>query len=199
MLRNTLFAALAFGLMVAAPASADGINTDPAKVTRGAYTVEPSHTRVLFAVNHLGFTTWYGEFTKTTGTLDLDDKAPKLDVTIDTGSVSTSNAKLDGELKSADWFAAEKFPQIHFVSTKVVHTGKDTADVTGNLTFRGVTKPVTLKAKFNASGINVVDKHYTVGFEVSGTIKRSEFGVMPYIPAVGDDVKLIISAAFEKA
>jgi polyisoprenoid-binding protein YceI len=69
--------------------------------------------------------------------------------------------------------------------------------VTGDLTFHGVTKPVTLAVKFNGAGTNVLDKKYTAGFEVSGKIKRSDFGVKTYVPLIGDDVDLIISAGFE--
>ena len=73
-----------------------------------------------------------------------------------------------------------------------------TAKVAGTLTLHGVTKPVTFSVKFNGAGVNALDKQYTVGFEVRGRIKRSEFGVTKYIPLVGDDVDLIISAAFEQ-
>jgi polyisoprenoid-binding protein YceI len=84
-----------------------------------------------------------------------------------------------------------------FKSTKVTETGKDAAKVTGDLTFHGVTKPVTLAVKFNGAGTNPLDKKYTAGFEVSGKIKRSDFGMKTYVPLIGDDVDLIISAGFE--
>jgi polyisoprenoid-binding protein YceI len=153
---------------------------DPATVQDGAYSVEPNHTRVLFSVSHLGFTTWYGEFTNVSGSLSLAPKSLKhttLEIHIPTGTISTSNAKLDGELKSGDWFDAAKYPEILFTATKITQTGKNTAAVTGDLAFHGVTKPVTLKVKFNAAGINPLDHKYTVGFEVSGKIKRSDYGV----------------------
>ena len=105
--------------------------------------------------------------------------------------------RVDGELKSSDWFDAAKYPEILFTANKITQTGKNTAIVTGDLVFHGVTKPVTLKVKFNAAGINSLDHKYTAGFEVSGKIKRSDFGVKTYLPLIGDDVSLIISAAFE--
>jgi polyisoprenoid-binding protein YceI len=71
-------------------------------------------------------------------------------------------------------------------------------DIAGDLTLHGVTRPMTLKAKFNAAGVNPLSKKYTVGFEVEGVLKRSDFGVDRYVPLVGDEVKLIVSAAFEK-
>ncbi len=176
-------------------------NPSPAAVQAGSYSVEPAHTRILFSVSHMGFSTWYGEFTGASGALTLDPAklaASKLEISVPTGSISTSNAKLDGELKSAQWFDASQFDTIRFQSTKIARTGANTADVSGQLTFHGVTKPVVFKAKFNAAGVNPLDKAYTVGFEVSGDIKRSDFGVTTYVPLIGDDVHLIISSAFEK-
>lgn len=176
-------------------------NKDPAAVQSGNYGVEPIHTRVLFAVSHLGFTTWYGNFTHVTGTLSLNPRDPtacKFDITLPIASVTTTNAKLDSELKSAQWLDAAKFPTAHFVSTKVVATGAGSADVSGDLTLHGVTKPLTLHVTFNGAGVNPLDKNYTAGFDARGTIHRSDFGVTKYVPLVGDDVELIISAAFER-
>ena len=198
MKRIFLAAIVAAGLTGAAPAQ---IVTTPAAVHPGAYTVEPYHTRVLFAVSHFGFTTYYGNFTGVTGSLTLDPKKPsdsKLSISIPTASVSTTNPVLDGELKSADWFDAAKYPAITFTSTSVTPTGHGNAKVAGDLTLHGVTKPVTLQVKFNGAGVNPIDKAYTAGFEVSGKVKRSDFGVTKYVPYVGDDVTLIISAAFEQ-
>lgn len=177
------------------------LNTDPAAVEGGAYKLETSHARIVFATSHMGLSTWYGDFTGATGTLTLDAKNPgasQLVVSIPVDSVSTTNAKLDGELKSAAWFDAATYPTITFKSTKVSVTSPGRALVEGDLTFHGVTKPVTLDATFKASGNNPLSKAYTVGFEVTGELKRSDFGVKTYVPMIGDDVKLTISAPFEK-
>lgn len=178
------------------------LNTDPAAVEAGAYTLETSHARVVFATSHMGFSTWYGDFSGATGTLTLDPKNPaasKLSVSIPVASVTTTNAKVDEELKSAQWFDAAAYPTITFTSTKVTVTAPGEAKVEGDLTFHGVTKPVTLDARFKASGTNPLSKAYTVGFEVKGALKRSDFGVKTYVPLIGDDVELTISAPFEKA
>jgi polyisoprenoid-binding protein YceI len=195
-------AALAFAVAASAPvASAQVADSDPGKVQAGTYTLETNHARVLFAVSHMGFSTWYGDFTGATGTLKLDPKNPAaaaLSVTIPVASVTTTNAKLDDELKSADWFDAAKFPTISFTTTKVTVTSPTTARVTGALTFHGVTKLVDLDATYKASGTNPMSKAFTIGFEVKATLKRSDFGVTKYVPLIGDDVTLIISAPFEK-
>lgn len=193
-------AAVALAVSIATPVLAQSTTT-PSAVTPGAYKVEPDHTRVLFAVSHMGFTTWYGDFTHASGTLQLDPANParsQVQVSLPTASISTTNTVLDGELKGADWFDAAHYPTVTFTSTRVVPTGPNAADITGDLTLHGVTKPVTLHARFNAAGVNPLDKAYTVGFEVSGKIKRSDFGVAKYVPLIGDDVDLIISAGFEK-
>jgi polyisoprenoid-binding protein YceI len=199
-----LIAAMALGAAAGAhaqgPMKAPG-DPNPAAVQAGAYAVEPSHTRIQFSVDHLGFTTWYGDFTGAAGELTLDPKAPassRLSVTIPTASVSTTNAKLDGELKSADWFDADKYPTIRFTATKVTPTGAERATITGDLTFHGVTRPVTLQARFHGAGMNPLAKTYTAGFDATGKISRSAFGVTKYVPIVGDEVNLTISAAFER-
>jgi len=196
-------ASSAIFLVLAGAASAAGqLNTDPAAVTPGAYVVEPNHTRVQFAVSHIGFTQFFGDFTGAKGTLVLDPKnvaTSKVDITLPVSSVSTTNATLDGELKSADWFDAATYPTIRFVSTKIVRTAPNKATITGELTMHGVTKPVELQASFNGSGVNPLDKAYTVGFDATAKLKRSDFGVKTYLPMIGDDTSIRISAAFEKA
>lgn len=193
-------AAIALLLHATGAIAAGPANPDPAAVVAGSYTVEPAHTRVQFTVSHMGFTNWYGDFTGASGSLRIDPKnvaASKVEISIPTASVSTTNTILDGELKSADWFDATKFPTIRFVSTAVTPTGPGTADITGDLSFHGVTRPVVLAARFNGAGINPIDKAYTVGFDATTTIKRSDWGVKNYVPMISDETILRISAAFE--
>jgi polyisoprenoid-binding protein YceI len=174
---------------------------DPANVQAGSYTLESKHGRIVWRVSHFGFSEWFGDFAQPTGTATFDPKniaADSVDITIPTASVTTTNTTLDEELKAPDWFGAAAFPTIHFKSTQVVATGPDSADVTGDLTFHGVTKPVTLKVKLLGSGMNMMNKRFTVGFDAYTDIKRSDFGVGKYIPMLGDDVHIIISAPFEK-
>ncbi len=174
-------------------------NPNPAAVAAGNYTVEPSHTRVQFTVSHMGFTDWYGDLTGASGTLVLDPRnlgASIVDISIPVASVSTTNAKLDDELRGEQWFDAARYPTVHFVSTRVVRSGSAAATIIGNLTFHGVTRPITLQAHFNGAGINSLDKNYTVGFNAATTIRRSDFGMKTYVPLIGDTTELRISAAF---
>jgi len=176
-------------------------NKTPSAIEAGSYDVEPIHTRVMFSVSHMGFTNWYGDFSSVSGSLSLDPKHPAnatLDVSLPIASLSSPSAKLDAELKEADWLDAKQFPTAHFVSKKVTPGTTGHADILGDLTLHGVTRPVVLHAAFNGSGTNPLDKAYTVGFDAKGTIKRSDFGVSKYVPLIGDEVTLIISAAFEQ-
>ncbi len=173
---------------------------EPATIKAGSYAVEPSHTQVGFTLLHLGFSYYSGVFSNVSGTLRLDPSRPsasKLEVSIPIDSVSTTSAKLDGELKGPEWFDAARYPAATFTSTRVTPMGKDAARVDGTLTLHGVSEPETLTVHFVGAGVNPLDKKYTVGFEAVGTVKRSQFGVRTYVPLVGDDVRLSIAGAFE--
>jgi polyisoprenoid-binding protein YceI len=179
---------------------------DPAAVTGGDYTVDAGHTLVKWEVDHLGFTPYFGLFGSITGTLTLDPKNPsaaKVDVTIPVSKVTTASSGLTAHLlkpaadgKPADFFGATP-ADAKFVSTKVTASGTS-ATIDGNLTLNGVTKPVTLAAKFYGAGKSPMGGKENVGFTATGSFKRSEFGVGYGIPAVSDAVKLEIVAAFVK-
>ncbi len=196
------FAPFALAAALAVPAGAvfaQAPSADPKAVQAGTYKLDPSHARVQFSVSHMGTSMWWGDFTGATGTLSIDPKAPaaaKLSVSIKTDTVTTTNAKLDGELK--EWFEADKFPTITFVTTSVKPTAPGKALVTGDLTFHGVTKPVTLDTSFMGSGVNPMNKATMIGFNAKGHIKRSDFGVTKYVGMLGDDTELTISAPFAK-
>ena len=193
---------LGLGLAVAGPARAQTAPTrDPAQIQSGSYAVDPGHTQVGFTVSHMGFSNYSGGFSEVSGTLELQPKNPgasRLTVSVPVASVATTSAKLTDELKSAQWLDAGKFPQMTFVSTKVVPEGQDKARVTGDLTLHGVTKPVVLQVTLVGAGTNPLSKKYTVGFEATGVVKRSEFGVKTYVPLIGDDLHLTIAGAFER-
>ena len=194
-------AAILAGLAPAALLAQTPPNTSPAAVQGGSYAVDPHHTQVGFSVLHMGFSFYTGRFSDASGSLDLDPKSPAssaVRISVPVASVSTTSPKLDDELKSADWLDAAKFPTMTFKSTAVTPGDKGEAKVMGDLTLHGVTKSVMLNARFIGSGVNPLDKAYTAGFEISGDIKRSDFGVTKYVPLIGDTVHLSINGAFEK-
>jgi polyisoprenoid-binding protein YceI len=187
-------------LLAGAPALAQG--ADPKTVQAGAYTIDAPHTEVLFSVSHFGLSNFSGIVAGAEGKLKLNPARladTQLEVAVATQTILTPVDKLTGELRDSDWLDSAKFPKATFVSKQVKATGADTADIAGELTLRGITKPLILHAKFVGAGANPMKKLYTVGFDATGVIKRTEFGVTKYAPYIGDDVTLTIHAAFEAA
>jgi polyisoprenoid-binding protein YceI len=175
---------------------------DPKRVVAGAYTVDTPHTLVAWEVDHMGFNEYFGLFGGATGSLTLDPAHPAKDsVTIDVpiSGLTTTNAKLNTHLSTPDFFDVAKYATAHFASTMIMVKGT-TATIQGNLTLHGVTKPITLNAKFTGAGTSLpmAGSKATVGFEAKGVIKRSDFGMGAFVPMVSDAVELKISAAFEK-
>lgn len=207
-MRNTLLLA---GLLAAVPASsmltaadapapAAAPAIDTSKLTGGAYVADQHHTQVLWMVNHLGFNDYFGMFGQITGSLSLDKADPaksKVSVTIPINQVATSREGLTTHLMGADFFNQPQFADAKFESTHVMVDGQK-AMIHGNLTLLGITKPVTLDARLSGAGNNMMNKKETVGFHAKAKIKRSDWGMTKFVPGVGDEVTLKISAAFEK-
>ena len=173
---------------------------DTTLITGGTYAVDPNHTQVLFAFDHMGFTNNLGLFAEPGGSLKLDPAKPEaasVDIVFQIGSVSTGVPKFNEHLLSADFFDAGKYPTATFKSTSVKVDGTE-AEITGNLTIKGITKEVMLDARFTGAGTNPMSKKETVGFAADAVIKRSDFGLGRYVPVVGDTIELKITAAFEK-
>ncbi|MBC6983734.1 YceI family protein [Caulobacter sp. 17J80-11] len=189
-------------LTLGGPASArQAVTQNPAEVQAGTYAIDPAHSKITWKVSHLGYSTYVGQFAKVEGVLHLDAKNPaasKINVTIDTTSVGTLNPALDKHVKSGEFLDVEKFPVATFNSTQVQPTGPKTAKITGDLTLRGVTRPATVDVTFNQAGTNPLDKRYSLGFAGEAKIKRSDFGITTYIPAVGDEVTLEIEAELKR-
>lgn len=159
------------------------------------YEFDKSHTAILFFVDHIGFSKTVGKFNDFDGYFTFDEKKPEtssIDVAIKPASVQTSSSKLDEHLQNKDFFNSAQFPEVKFVSTSIKVTGRNTGDVTGDLTMLGVTKPVVLQVTFNKSANHPMTQDPVSGFSATTTIKRSEFGMSYGLGMVGDEVKLII-------
>jgi polyisoprenoid-binding protein YceI len=160
------------------------------------YTLDPTHTAITWNIDHFGFSSPSGKFMNVDGTLVLDQEHPdqsKVEVKIPVADVNTGVPKLDEHLKTKEFFDVAAFPEAVFVSDKVEVTGEKTALVHGNLTLHGVTKPVTLNVTLNKLAENMFKKQ-TAGFTASTTIKRSDFGMTTYLPALGDDIQIAIES-----
>lgn len=168
----------------------------------GPYKLDGGHTDIRFTWNHAGVSDQSGRFNSFDGELILDEKdvtKSKLNVTIKTDSLSTGVGRLDTHLKSRDFFEVTKYPEIKFVSTAVKRSGKSSALVTGDLTIRGVTKPVELDVQLIHVGKHPLGKfidYYKgdwVGFKAQTTILRSEFDVGRFTPLTSDRVTITIN------
>ncbi len=209
---------------VTPPGSANASPTpdaaQPVEVTYGSagtYNLDITHTSLLWRVSHFGLSHYTANFTDISGTLEFnpdDPAATRLSVTIDPASVQTNyrgdyagthpNSPFSSwnEALAQDerWFNAGAHPQITFVSTNIQPTGPATGSVTGDLTFLGTTRPVTLDVRYNgvqqfqwAPDVDVI------GFSARGTLNRSDFGMTALAPAIGDEVEIVIETEFRKA
>ena len=164
------------------------------------FEIDGSHTFERFSYNHLGFSTQQSRFNKTSGVVVLDQKAKtgSVDVTVDINSVETGSVGLDEHLKGPDFFDVARYPTATFKSTKVLFSGDTPVAVDGNLTIKGVTKPVTLTVTHFKIGMNPIMKREAIGADATTTIKRSEFGLGKYVPMVGDQVTIDLSIEAQK-
>jgi polyisoprenoid-binding protein YceI len=160
------------------------------------YKLDPGHTMVLFSWNHFGYSNPVADIGIGDSTLVFDAQNPansSVEVTMPLSNLDTHVSALDKHLKEPDFFDADKYPTITFKSTSVKPLGGNKYEVTGNLTVHGVTKPVTLSATLNKSGVHPMRKVQAIGFDASGTLKRSDFGLGAYVPMVSDEIKLNIT------
>ena len=159
-----------------------------------SYTLDSSHTFPRFEINHFGFSTHHGQFNKTAGKLVLDRaaKTGSIDITVQTASIGTGDPKLEEHLRSPDFFNVEKFATMVFKSKALRFNGDVPASAEGELTLLGVTKPLTLTISRVVCAPHPFYKKEDCGAQVSGTLKRSDFGMNKYVPAVGDEVTLRI-------
>lgn len=192
---RTLAAAAALAAFAAAPAAAE------------TFRVDITHSSFVFVANHIGYTDVYGLFRDWGGEFTFDAKAPentKVRIEVRTESIDTNDRRLqaqggvrgrDEHLRGTDFFNAKEFPTMVFESTKVEKTGEKTGKLHGNVTLLGVTKPVVFDVTFHKVAPHPVPAYkgvLTVGFTITGTIKRTDWGMKFGVPAVGDEIKLLI-------
>ena len=166
------------------------------------YNLDPTHSIPNFSVQHLGMSTVYGHFERATGkvTIDRTAKTGSIDVKVPTATISTGDAKRsdgsrsrDEHLRTTDFFNVAEYPDMTFKSTKMNFVGDKVQSVDGTLTLLGVSKPVTLTAASFNCGANPMSKKDMCGADLTTTIKRSDFGMKYALPAIGDEVKLLIA------
>ena len=188
--------ALAAGVAAAAPST-----TDPAKVPAGDYVLDKRHASLTVKIVHMGFSHYTARFNGLEGGFAYDPanwQATKLTFTVDPRSIDTHDPAFDKQI--AGYFEVEKFPAITFVSTGLQGGGDGKGTVTGDLTFHGVTRPVTLDVTFDGAGHGMTPIGTRLGFSGATRIKRSDFGVSNFVlnQFTSDDVDVIFEIEFEK-
>lgn len=161
-----------------------------------AYKIDPTHTATVFSWNHFGFSTPSANFSDIQGTINVDNAKPansSVNVTIPLSSLNTNVKVLDEHLLKAEFFDAEKYPNITFKSTKVQALAQNKYKITGDLTIKNVTKPVVLDAVLNKQAVHPMSKAQTIGFNATTSFDRSAFGVGAYVPNVGDKITVNIT------
>jgi polyisoprenoid-binding protein YceI len=183
----------------------------PVDVPAGAYTLDPAHTSVIFKISHLGFSNYTARFKKSSAQLQFDPTnlaAATVEVTVDANSLETdypdpATVDFNAQLLGEQWLNGAQFPAITFRSTSVEPTGPRTMRINGELSMRGVTRPMTLEATLNGGyASHPMEKSARIGFSAHGTLKRSDFGMSMGMPApgttfgVGDEVTAVIETEF---
>jgi polyisoprenoid-binding protein YceI len=160
------------------------------------YKLDPGHTMVLFSWSHFGFSHPTADIGIADGTVVFDAQNPaqsSVDVTMPLSNLDTHVPALDEHLKQPDFFNAAQYPTITFKSTSVQPLGGKHFKVTGNLTVHGVTKPVVLDATLNGEGKHPMTGQQAIGFNATGVLKRSDFGLGAYVPKVSDEIQISIT------
>lgn len=159
------------------------------------YTIDPAHTRVLFFVDHLGLTRQPGFFNNIQGRIDFHFQnvaSSTVDVSIDATSLTMGHAVLDRKLQGKEYFNTAQFPVITFKSTAIHKNDVNTGVMKGELSLRGVVRPVTLDVVFNGRKWNRYSNAEFAGFTATGTLRRSDFGMRSMLPDIGDVVRIQI-------
>ncbi len=175
--------------------------TAGAMAAPAAYTFDPNHTEVRFCWNHLGVSRQCAHLVKYEGELQYDEAAPEkstLSVKFLTDGIETLVPVFNDHMKSDKLFDAKKFPEITFKSTTFQKTSEKAGKVAGDLTIKGVTKPVTLDVTLNFTGAHPMTKKQTLGIGAVTTIKRTDYGVSYATPMVSDEVSIEIQTEMYK-
>ncbi len=182
---SRLITTLALSTAVVAPAFAAPVS----------YGVEANHTFPRFSYTHLGFTTQQSRFDKTTGTVvyDKEGRTGSVDIKIETSSVSTGSTLFNQHIQAEDFLDTAKYPTVTFKSTKVNFDGDKPVSIEGDLTMKGVTKRVTLTVTRFLAAPHPIQKKDTIGADAYTIVKRSDFNMGKYAPAVSDEVRIDIA------
>lgn len=170
-----------------------------AGVAQTTYTVDKNHTKIGFIAKHFGISEVDGKFNNADASLksskeDFSDAV--IEMTADVKSIDTDVEMRDNDLRSENWLDAEKYPKITFKSTSFKKVSDKNYKLAGNITIKGVTKPIVFDVVYNGKHMNPMSKKNSVGFTITGKLNKNDFGVGKDSPAVGDEIQLRANTEF---
>ena len=175
--------------------------SETTELTKTKWIIDPAHSEIGFKVKHLMITNVKGtfkEYEASIYTTNEDFMSAEVDFWLNPASVNTGDASRDAHLSGPDFFDAEKYPTITFKSTGIEKAGEDSYKLTGDLTMHGITKQITMDLLYKGTVVNAMNKRETAGFQLIGTLKRSDFGIGPNFapPMISDEVRIKADGEF---
>lgn len=199
---RVLAAVLSLALLVGCDALLKpDVKTELTQLREGSYRLDLNHTALIFKIGHLGISTYVGRFNRMAATLEFDPDnlaATRLDAVVDLTSLDLNNPKLEERLGERSWFNVAEHPEARFDTLGVEVLDNNRFRFTGNLTLRGITRPLTLDATFHGGADNMLTGRYTLGFSATGSLRRLDFGMDKFPSLVGDEVQVEIYAEFQR-
>lgn len=187
-------------IAVSASVSTAEVSKNPKSAPKGTYTLEPSHSSVIFCIQHMGISNYCGRFAALRGKISFNGAQPEKStgkIELDVTSIDTPSDKLDEKLRT-EFLEVAKFPSAEFDVRSISMTSSTTADLIGDLTLHGTTRTITLRTTFNGGRQHPLANAYVLGFSATGALKISEFSFPEpaWKPFIGNDVALTIEAEF---
>ena len=201
MTTGMMMAGLASLMLLGACASVlkPDVETAPEAVRAGAYALDPAHAAVVWRIDHLGYSTYVGRFERVDASLDFDAQTPasaRLEAIVDISSLDVANPEFEQTLLGPDWFDAAAHPQAIFRSDTITVTGPQTGRVDGQLTLKGVTRPVSMDVTFNGGGNDLLRGAYVTGFSGVMVIDRTAFDIDRFSGLLADEIEIELQAEF---
>lgn len=165
----------------------------------GEYQLDPTHSYLLFRIDHLGLSKIVGRFNEIDATLDFDPTDPEsmvLNGLINADSIDLNNPDLESTLQESDWFNTANFPQLTFNSESVQVLDSGQLEISGVFSMRGVSQPLTVTAVFNGGADNLITRQYTIGFSASANLNRSDYGMDSFSAFAGDEIEIELHGEF---
>lgn len=182
-------------------AGSSAFDSIASNITPGRYELDDTHAYLSFSYSHLGLSNPQIHFADFEASLELngnDMSLSQVSITIDAASVDSAVPELDDALQGADYFDVANYPEITFRSTAYEETSENSGRLTGDLSVRGITQPVTLDVTINSASMNPLNRREMIGFSATGSFNRSDYGLTAYAPLIGDELTLAVQIEFEK-